>query len=151
MHFSSKFRVSAAAAKSLQSCPTLCHPVDGSPPGSPVLQTLKKRFNNSSTIQNLDKHQSRKQKTQRLNSKALPALFFPSVQQRIWAGQGCWSRQNSRKASQDSHPLLCVTCVGELCIGLAKNVIQVFLSHLTEKPQRTFWPAQHAMGSHSCD
>ena len=26
----------AAAAKSLQSCPTLCHPIDGSPPGSPV-------------------------------------------------------------------------------------------------------------------
>ena len=24
------------AAKSLQSCPTLCNPIDGSPPGSPV-------------------------------------------------------------------------------------------------------------------
>jgi len=26
----------AAAAKSLQSCPTLCDPIDGSPTGSPV-------------------------------------------------------------------------------------------------------------------
>ena len=26
----------AAAAKSRQSCPTLCGPIDGSPPGSPV-------------------------------------------------------------------------------------------------------------------
>ena len=26
----------AAAVKSLQSCPTLCDPIDGSPPGSPV-------------------------------------------------------------------------------------------------------------------
>ena len=26
----------AAAAKSLQSCPTLCDSIDGSPPGSPV-------------------------------------------------------------------------------------------------------------------
>ena len=26
----------AAAAKLLQSCPTLCDPIDGSPPGSPV-------------------------------------------------------------------------------------------------------------------
>ena len=26
----------AAAAKSLQSCPTLCDPRDGSPPGSPI-------------------------------------------------------------------------------------------------------------------
>ena len=25
-----------AAAKSLQSCPTLCNPIDGSPPGSPI-------------------------------------------------------------------------------------------------------------------
>ena len=27
----------AAAAKSIQSCPTLCDPIDGSPPGSPSL------------------------------------------------------------------------------------------------------------------
>ena len=26
----------AAAAKSLQLCPTLCDPIDGSPPGSPI-------------------------------------------------------------------------------------------------------------------
>jgi len=31
------FRYAAAtAAKSLQSCPTLCDPIDGGPPGSPV-------------------------------------------------------------------------------------------------------------------
>ena len=30
------YTVAAAAAKSLQSCPTLCDPVDGSPPGSPI-------------------------------------------------------------------------------------------------------------------
>ena len=28
--------VAAAAAKLLQSCPTLCDPLDGSPPGSPI-------------------------------------------------------------------------------------------------------------------
>ena len=31
----------AAAAKSLQSCPTLCDPIDGSPPRSPVLGILQ--------------------------------------------------------------------------------------------------------------
>ena len=31
----------AAAAKSLQSCPTLCDPIDGSPPGSPFLGILQ--------------------------------------------------------------------------------------------------------------
>ena len=33
----------AAAAKSLQSCPTLCDPRDGSPPGSPVPGFLQAR------------------------------------------------------------------------------------------------------------
>ena len=33
----------AAAAKSLQSCSTLCDPIDGSPPGSPVPGILQTR------------------------------------------------------------------------------------------------------------
>ena len=33
----------AVAAKSLHSCPTLCDPVDGSPPGSPVPGILQAR------------------------------------------------------------------------------------------------------------
>ena len=33
----------AAAAKLLQSCPTLCYPIDGSPPGSPVPGILQAR------------------------------------------------------------------------------------------------------------
>ena len=34
----------AAAAKSLQSCPTLCNPIDGSPPGSAVPGILQARI-----------------------------------------------------------------------------------------------------------
>ena len=33
-----------AAAKSLQSCPTLCDPIDGSPPDSPVSGILQARI-----------------------------------------------------------------------------------------------------------
>ena len=33
----------SAAAKSLQSCPTLCGPIDGSPPGSVVPGILQAR------------------------------------------------------------------------------------------------------------
>ena len=33
----------AAAAKLLQSCPTLCSPIDGLPPGSPVPWILQAR------------------------------------------------------------------------------------------------------------
>ena len=32
-----------SAVKSLQSCPTLCNPIDGSPPGSPVPGILQAR------------------------------------------------------------------------------------------------------------
>ena len=37
------FNSTAAAAKSLQSCLTLCDPIDGSPPGSPVPGILQAR------------------------------------------------------------------------------------------------------------
>ena len=37
------FAAAAAAAKSLQSCPTLRNPIDGSPPGSPVPGILQAR------------------------------------------------------------------------------------------------------------
>jgi len=40
---SSSHLAAAAAAKSLQSCPTLCNPIDGSLPGSPIPGTLQAR------------------------------------------------------------------------------------------------------------
>ena len=36
-------KTNAAAAASLQSCPTLCDPIDGSPPGSPIPGILQAR------------------------------------------------------------------------------------------------------------
>ena len=36
--------LSAAAAKSLQSCPTLCDPLDSSSPGSPIPGILQARI-----------------------------------------------------------------------------------------------------------
>ena len=38
-----KLKLLAAAAKSLQSCPTLCDPIDGSPPGFTVPVILQAR------------------------------------------------------------------------------------------------------------
>ena len=40
---SRKYGAAAAAAKSLQSCPTLCDPIDGSPTGSLVPGILQAR------------------------------------------------------------------------------------------------------------
>ena len=39
----SSWSSATAAAKSLQSCPTLCDPIEGSPPGSPVPGILQAR------------------------------------------------------------------------------------------------------------
>ena len=36
--------IDAAAAKSLQLCPTLCDPIDGSPPGSSIHRILQARI-----------------------------------------------------------------------------------------------------------
>ena len=50
MHMKGYFPPPAAAAKSLQSCPTLCDPIDGSPPGSPVpgiFQAIAMSFSNA--------------------------------------------------------------------------------------------------------
>ena len=41
--YASSGLTAAAAAKLLQSCPTLCDPIDGSPPGSPVPGILQAR------------------------------------------------------------------------------------------------------------
>ena len=42
-HLKYSVTYSAAAAKSLQSCPTLCNPIDGSPLGSPTPGILQAR------------------------------------------------------------------------------------------------------------
>ena len=42
--FSKARSYAAAAAKSCQSCPTLCDPIDGSPPGFPVPGILQARI-----------------------------------------------------------------------------------------------------------
>ena len=44
----------AAAAKSLQSCPTLCDPIDGRPPGSPVPGILQARTQNRNRCTDLE-------------------------------------------------------------------------------------------------
>ena len=54
----------AAAAKSLQWCPTPCDPIDGSPPGSPVPGVLQARtLEWAASITNYHKHSGLKQST----------------------------------------------------------------------------------------
>ena len=48
--------IAAAAVKSLQSCPTLCDPIDGSPPGSPIPGILQERILEWAAISRLGPH-----------------------------------------------------------------------------------------------
>ena len=57
------------AAKSLQSCPTLCDPTDGSPPGSAVLGILQARTHWRS-----------------ITSWAVSSLCTPPTNHNLWAG-----------------------------------------------------------------
>ena len=49
-----------AAAKSFQSCPTLCDPIDGSPPGSPIPGILQARTLEWVAISFSNMHESEK-------------------------------------------------------------------------------------------
>ena len=43
LHIKGMLAAAAAAARLLQSCPTLCDPIDGSSPGSPIPGILQAR------------------------------------------------------------------------------------------------------------
>ena len=62
----------AAAAKSLQSCPTLCDPIDGSPPGYPVpgfLQARTLEWVAISFSRHMFSHQKKKKKHKLVKKK----------------------------------------------------------------------------------
>ena len=62
----------AAAAESLQSCPTLCDPIDGSPPGSPVPGILQLHAN-----KNFKKKERKRVQRKQVNHSHLIDCFDP--------------------------------------------------------------------------
>ena len=62
----------AAAAKSLHWCPTLCDPIDGSPPGSPVPGILQAR-----TLEGLPFPSPMKVKSESEDTQSCPTLSDP--------------------------------------------------------------------------
>ena len=66
----------AAAAKSLQLCPTLCDPIDGSPPGSPVPGILQAKTLEWVAI-SFSKHVSMKVKSESEVAQWCPTLSDP--------------------------------------------------------------------------
>ena len=85
----------AAAAKSLQSCPTLCDPIDGSPPGSPIPGILQARTLEWSAI-SFSNTWKRKVKVKSLSCiRLLATLWTVAYQAPLsmgFARQEYWSR-----------------------------------------------------------
>ena len=67
----------AAAAKLLQSCPTLCNPIDGSPPGSPIPGILQARI--LEWVVNLDSILKSRDITFPAKVHLVKAMVFPVV------------------------------------------------------------------------
>ena len=74
----------AAAAKSLQLCPILCNPIDGSPPGSPIPGILQARI--LEWVANLDSILKSRDITFPAKVHLVKAMVFPVVM------YGCESR-----------------------------------------------------------
>ena len=84
----------AAAAKSLQSCPTLCNPIRGSPPGSPVPGILQARTLERVAI-SFSNAWKWKVKVKSLSRVWLPATPWTAAYQappsRVFSRQEYWS------------------------------------------------------------
>ena len=98
----------AAAAKSLQSCPTLCDPIDGSPPGSLVpgilqARTLEWVAISFSNMTNLDSILKSRDITLSTKVRLVKTMVFPVVM------YGCesWTVKKAERQRIDAFELWC--------------------------------------------
>ena len=95
----------AAAAKSLQSCPTLCDPIDGSPPGSPIPGILQARTLEwvAISFSNLDSILKSRDITLPTTVYLVKAMVFPVVM------YGCenWTIKTAEQWRIDAFELWC--------------------------------------------
>jgi len=103
----------AAAAKSLQSCPTLGDPIDGSPPGSPVPGILQARTLEwvAISFSNAGKWKVKGKSLSRVCNSERPLLLTVSI---FFCIRKC-ERQHSKIWSQD-FCLRCI-CTSSLSVG----------------------------------
>jgi len=104
-----KIIAAAAAAKSLQSCPTLCDPIDGSPPGSPVPGILQARTLEWVAISFSSAGKWKVKVTWTAAYQAPPSMGF--ARQEYWSGLPWPSPENvSNLVSSISGLLFCYIC-----------------------------------------
>ena len=108
----------AAAAKSLQSCPTLCNPIDGSPPGSPVPGILQARTLAwvAISFSNAWKWKVKVKSLSRVQLSATPwTAAHQAPPSMAFSRQECWS------GVPLPSPLQCVTILVNLNVSLSHH------------------------------
>ena len=152
----------AAAAKSLQSCPTLCHPIDGSPPGSPIPGILQPRTLEwvAISFSNAGKRKVKVKSLSCVRPSATPwtAAFQapPSMgfsRQEYWSGVPSPSPRCPHEAGSKavaSHPSFCQAEMQqpslisvEMPWQLHQAVSPAAWHHWAQRPCRTQQAAQH--------
>ena len=127
----------ATAAKLLQSCPTLCNPIDGSPPGSPVPGILQAR-----TLEQIQNFSS----VQLLSCVQLFATPSTAACQASLSITNSWSY--SCPSSWWCHPAIsfsCKTCkiANVFCYLLLLGLGQSFTPILEQSPRKHLHPPCH--------
>ena len=122
----------AAAAKSLQSCPTLCDPRDGSPPGSPVPGILQARTPEwvAISFSNAWKWKVKGKSLSRVRLLVSPWTAADQASPSMWSRQEYWSGVPSPHILPNLDELLCQI---ELCFLFSCLILLVrqFLNAVT--------------------
>ena len=134
----------AAAAKSLQSCPTLCDPTDGSPPGSAIPGILQARTPEWVAIffSNAWKWKVKVKSLSRVRLFATPwtAAYQapPSMgfsKQEHWSGvpfsknQTCWENSSPSPAYNPLVKTECLKPVG-FCLGYGSSSLTIWITYV---------------------
>ena len=144
----------ATAAKSLQSCPTLCDPIDGSPPGSPVPGILQARTLEWVAISFSNAHWKWKVKVKSLSGVWLLATPWtaayqapPSMglsRQEYWSGLPLPSPYDSEFIANSWKPSMLLWSISRVrwyvkpwsefvTVGISAELLHVFLTQWSQE------------------
>ena len=99
-------KTAAAATKSLQSCPTLCDPIDGNPPGSPFPGILQARTLEwvAISFSNAWKWKVKVKSLRCLTLSNPMDCSLPVSSQKIFTEHFCWGLQATLREKKKCHP-----------------------------------------------
>ena len=124
-----KSSIAIAIAKSLQSCPTLCNPIDGSPPGSPVPGILQARtlewvaisFSNAWKQKVEVKSLSHVRLSDPIDCSLHPSMEFS--RQEYWSGVLEWGAIALSNNSQNDQMYMEINCRNETYFKISSLII----------------------------